>query len=175
MLGEVLCADGELARRKVFARRHVLVELAPHLFGHDDGESHPSGRGGGEGSYAPENRLPCVGRRGPRALTAVEQPSLFHQPGEPGAERVDEDRLAVEIPQHGLGVGGLHRPPRRGPAPPVPLDAGRHLRVGRAAGRDVDHGLPPLPDQPLGNLALARPHTAEDERQHQRAPARPWT
>src|SRR5207244_3427976 len=35
MFGEVLSADGELARRKVFARRHVLVEVAPHLFGHD--------------------------------------------------------------------------------------------------------------------------------------------
>ncbi len=35
MLGEVLSADGELARRKVFARRHVLVELAPYLFGRE--------------------------------------------------------------------------------------------------------------------------------------------
>jgi conjugative relaxase-like TrwC/TraI family protein len=35
MLGRVLSADGELARRKVFGRRHVLVELAPHLFGQD--------------------------------------------------------------------------------------------------------------------------------------------
>ena len=35
MLGEVLSAEGELARRKVFSRRHVLVELAPHLFGQD--------------------------------------------------------------------------------------------------------------------------------------------
>jgi hypothetical protein len=35
MLGEVLSADGELARRKVFARRDLLVELAPHLFGQD--------------------------------------------------------------------------------------------------------------------------------------------
>ena len=35
MLGEVLAADGELARRKVFSRRHMLVELAPHLFGQD--------------------------------------------------------------------------------------------------------------------------------------------
>jgi hypothetical protein len=34
-LGEVLAADGELARRKVFARRHLLVELAPPLFGQD--------------------------------------------------------------------------------------------------------------------------------------------
>jgi hypothetical protein len=33
MLAEVLSADGELARRKVFCRRHLLVELAPHLFG----------------------------------------------------------------------------------------------------------------------------------------------
>ncbi len=32
---EVLAADGELARRKVFSRRHVVVALAPHLFGAD--------------------------------------------------------------------------------------------------------------------------------------------
>jgi conjugative relaxase-like TrwC/TraI family protein len=31
----VLSAEGELARRKVFSRRHVIVELAPHLFGQD--------------------------------------------------------------------------------------------------------------------------------------------
>jgi hypothetical protein len=35
MFAEVLSGDGELARRKVFARRHVLVEVAQHLFGHD--------------------------------------------------------------------------------------------------------------------------------------------
>jgi hypothetical protein len=35
MTAEVLSSDGELARRKVFARRHLLVELAPHLFGQD--------------------------------------------------------------------------------------------------------------------------------------------
>ena len=35
MLGEVLSAEGELARRKVFSRRHLMVELAPHLFGQD--------------------------------------------------------------------------------------------------------------------------------------------
>jgi hypothetical protein len=34
-LGGVLSSDGELARRKVFSRRHVLVELASHLFGQD--------------------------------------------------------------------------------------------------------------------------------------------
>ncbi|MBO0747409.1 MAG: AAA family ATPase, partial [Acidimicrobiaceae bacterium] len=35
MLGEVLSGEGELARKKVFSRRHVLVEVAPHLFGQD--------------------------------------------------------------------------------------------------------------------------------------------
>ena len=35
MLAEVLSSEGELARRKVFSRRHLLVELAPHLFGQD--------------------------------------------------------------------------------------------------------------------------------------------
>src|SRR5262249_42475070 len=35
MFGQVLSGDGELARRKVFSRRHLLVEVAPHLFGLD--------------------------------------------------------------------------------------------------------------------------------------------
>ncbi len=34
-LSEVLSPEGELARRKVFSRRHLLVELAPYLFGRD--------------------------------------------------------------------------------------------------------------------------------------------
>ena len=33
LLSEVLGADGDLARHKVFSRRHVVVTLAPHLFG----------------------------------------------------------------------------------------------------------------------------------------------
>jgi hypothetical protein len=33
LIAEVLAPDGELARRKVFSRRHVIVELAPHLYG----------------------------------------------------------------------------------------------------------------------------------------------
>ncbi|MFZ0172145.1 MAG: MobF family relaxase [Acidimicrobiales bacterium] len=33
LLSEVLGHDGELARRKVFSRRHVVVVLAPHLYG----------------------------------------------------------------------------------------------------------------------------------------------
>jgi hypothetical protein len=33
LLDEVLGDDGDLARRKVFSRRHVVVALAPHLFG----------------------------------------------------------------------------------------------------------------------------------------------
>ena len=33
LLGEVLGDDGDLARRKVFSRRHVIVAVAPHLFG----------------------------------------------------------------------------------------------------------------------------------------------
>ena len=35
LIAEVLDPDGELARRKVFSRRHVIVELAPHLYGQD--------------------------------------------------------------------------------------------------------------------------------------------
>jgi conjugative relaxase-like TrwC/TraI family protein len=35
VLAEVLSPDSELARRKVFCRRHLLVELAAHLFGQD--------------------------------------------------------------------------------------------------------------------------------------------
>ena len=32
-LGEALQDDGELARRKVFSRRHLITEVAPHLYG----------------------------------------------------------------------------------------------------------------------------------------------
>jgi conjugative relaxase-like TrwC/TraI family protein len=35
MVADVLGDDGDLARRKVFSRRHVIVALAPHLFGQD--------------------------------------------------------------------------------------------------------------------------------------------
>ena len=35
LLSELLRDDGDLARRKVFSRRHVIVALAPHLYGQD--------------------------------------------------------------------------------------------------------------------------------------------
>ncbi len=35
MVADVLGEDGELARRKVFSRRHVIVAMAPRLFGQD--------------------------------------------------------------------------------------------------------------------------------------------
>lgn len=35
LVADVLAPDGELARRKVFSRRHVVVGLAPHLYGQD--------------------------------------------------------------------------------------------------------------------------------------------
>jgi hypothetical protein len=35
LLSEILGHDGELACRKVFSRRHVVVALAPHLYGRD--------------------------------------------------------------------------------------------------------------------------------------------
>jgi len=35
LLSEVLGDDSDLARRKVFSRRHLIVALAPHLYGHD--------------------------------------------------------------------------------------------------------------------------------------------
>jgi conjugative relaxase-like TrwC/TraI family protein len=35
LVSEVLDAEGELARRKVFSRRHLVVALAPHLFGQE--------------------------------------------------------------------------------------------------------------------------------------------
>ena len=35
LIAEALAPDGELARRKVFFRRHVVVALAPHLYGQD--------------------------------------------------------------------------------------------------------------------------------------------
>jgi hypothetical protein len=35
VLAEVLAEEGALARKKVVARRDIIVEVAPHLYGHD--------------------------------------------------------------------------------------------------------------------------------------------
>jgi conjugative relaxase-like TrwC/TraI family protein len=35
LVSEILGGDGDLARRKVFSRRHVIVAVAPHLYGQD--------------------------------------------------------------------------------------------------------------------------------------------
>jgi conjugative relaxase-like TrwC/TraI family protein len=35
IMAEVVAADGDLARRKVFSRRHVIVAMAPRLYGQD--------------------------------------------------------------------------------------------------------------------------------------------
>jgi conjugative relaxase-like TrwC/TraI family protein len=35
LVSEILAGDGDLARRKVFSRRHVIVAVAPHLYGRD--------------------------------------------------------------------------------------------------------------------------------------------
>jgi len=37
LVAEVLAPDGDLARRKVFSRRHLVVALAPHLYGQAPG------------------------------------------------------------------------------------------------------------------------------------------
>ncbi len=37
LVSELLDSEGDLARRKVFSRRHLVVALAPHLFGQDPG------------------------------------------------------------------------------------------------------------------------------------------
>ena len=34
-MSRILGQDGDLARRKVFSRRHVMVAVAPHLYGQD--------------------------------------------------------------------------------------------------------------------------------------------
>jgi hypothetical protein len=35
LVSEILAGDGDLARRKVFSRRHLIVAVAPHLYGQD--------------------------------------------------------------------------------------------------------------------------------------------
>ena len=42
LLSEVLGDDSDLARRKVFSRRHVVVALAPHLYGAGPGAPRPA-------------------------------------------------------------------------------------------------------------------------------------
>jgi conjugative relaxase-like TrwC/TraI family protein len=98
MLGEVLAADAELARRKVFARRHVLVELAPHLFGQD-----------------PRALDLLVGR-------ALQDPEVIPLVGVPGA-REQPHALASVLATEAAIAKGIARQLERTDAPVAPAGA----------------------------------------------------
>jgi conjugative relaxase-like TrwC/TraI family protein len=62
LLSMVLGPDGDLARRKVFSRRHVIVALAPHLYGQDPALLIPLV----ERALADPETIPFVGVKGAR-------------------------------------------------------------------------------------------------------------
>ena len=132
MLGEVLSADGELARRKVFARRHVLVEMAPHLFGQDPRALDLLV---GRALQDPEV-IPLVGvagaREQPHALASVlatEQAiadAIARQ-----LDRSDAPRASAAAVDQAIAVGGEDH--RRRPLRRAARSRRRHLHLG--AGR----------------------------------------
>ncbi len=62
LIAEVLAPDGELARRKVFSRRQVIVELAPHIYGQDTKFLEPLV----ERAFADPEAVPIIGVAGAR-------------------------------------------------------------------------------------------------------------
>ena len=97
LLSRVLGADEDLARRKVFSRRHVVVALAPHLFG-----------------QAPEMLERLVDR-------AMADPEVVPLAGVAGArERVHA--LASVLAREAAIAEGLAHQLARSDAPAVPLE-----------------------------------------------------
>jgi len=62
LVADLLAPDGELARRKVFSRRHVIVELAPHLYGQETRLLEPMV----ERALADPEAVPIIGVAGAR-------------------------------------------------------------------------------------------------------------
>jgi conjugative relaxase-like TrwC/TraI family protein len=62
MLSEILAQDSDLARRKVFSRRHVIVAVAPYLYGQDPAFLDPLV----ERALADPETVPLVGVKGAR-------------------------------------------------------------------------------------------------------------
>ena len=62
LIADLLAPDSELARRKVFSRRHVIVELAPHLYGQETKFLEPLV----ERALADPEAVPLVGVAGAR-------------------------------------------------------------------------------------------------------------
>ena len=62
LIAGVLAPDGDLARRKVFSRRHVIVQLAPHLYGQDTKFLEPLA----ERALADPEAVPVIGVAGAR-------------------------------------------------------------------------------------------------------------
>ena len=75
VLAEVLGEDSDLARRKVFFRRHVIVAMAPYLYGQDPALLDPLV----DRALADPETVPLVGVKGPREGAF---PRLGADPGE---------------------------------------------------------------------------------------------
>ena len=110
--GEVLSAHGELARRKVFARRHVLVEMAPHLFGQDP------------------TLLDLLVDR------ALRDPEMIPLLGVPGAR--EQPYASGVRPRHRAGRRQRHRPPGGAQRRTYRLGGrGRPVNCSRRSGRSA--------------------------------------
>ena len=137
LLSEILGHDGELARRKVFFRRDVIVALAPHLYGQDPRLIEALA----DRALADPETVPLVGvpgaRERPHTLASVIArevaiaESLARQIDRADAPAVEPARVQRAVAAVEAGAG--RRLPVRGAA-----TSGRghlHLGAGRGAGR----------------------------------------
>ncbi len=135
LIAEVLAPDGELARRKVFSRRQVIVELAPHLYGQDPKLLEPLV----ERALADPEAVPIIGVAGARervyslaSVLAQERAiaeSLGRQLARSDAPSVEpvQRRDGSEQGGGGYWVGRSARASALLPKPSVPQGEGRSL------------------------------------------------
>ena len=116
-------------------------------------------------------------RRGPARAQCVDQrPGVGSRSGCPVTHVPSESSrttpsAAASTPGRAVGIGALHRRPRRRPARPVGVDAGGVVGVGRVEvrGGHVGHGAADAGEacgHRLGHRRLARPGAAEHEHDH---------
>lgn len=113
VLAQVLGEDSELARRKVFSRRHLIVALAPHLYGW----SPPHVEWVVDQALAQPSVIPLIGVPGAieptyslasvLATEAAIADSLEHHLGRTDAPTTSPERAAAAIERTGAPIGGL--------------------------------------------------------------------
>ena len=144
LVSEILGDDGDLARRKVFSRRHVIVALAPHLYG-----QHPALLDAlVDRALADPETVPLVGVKGAREKVHSLASVLARETAI--AESLGRQLARSDAPAASEAALG-RRSPRPRPTMGVQLSGeqrGRRLRSARPDGEQSSSRAWPAPARP---------------------------